>query len=149
MKKLFITALFALLMGGFALTANAQPGVKPKPKANKEVSQTPTSTQASKPVDKPQLQNQTDNGEKPGVNYDTMIKDYKEAVNQFVADVAKLKEGTSTDKINIKTDKKAAEDLRKELEKKEVQAELKPLQKETIKDYSKKLDEALESYKNL
>lgn len=87
MKKLFITALFALLMGGFTLTANAQPNSKLGTQGNQES------------------------------KYQTLINDYQNAVTKFVTDFDTWKEGISADKINLKQDMKTANDLHDRIEK--------------------------------
>ena len=69
MKKLFITALFAILMGGFTLTANAQDG--------KDDSQ--TSKKAT-----PKLVAQENQGSLEAKEYEPQVVEFEKAVNDFV-----------------------------------------------------------------
>ena len=71
MKKLFITALFAILMGGFALTANAQEKVT-EPQVG------------SKKVETKNLEAQENKESLEANEYQKQIDEYQAAVNNFV-----------------------------------------------------------------
>ena len=74
MKKLFITALFAILMGGFALTANAQ--VEKKEKT--------TEAEITEPAKKPKFTNQDNKESLQSNEYQKQIDEFQAAVNNFV-----------------------------------------------------------------
>ncbi len=87
MKKLFITALFAILMGGFALTANAQ---------EKETG----TNVGSKKVQTQQLGEQP-NKESLQVNeYQSKVDAFQQAVNEFVTAYKNQMGQTETSKNN-------------------------------------------------
>jgi hypothetical protein len=124
MKKLFITALFALFMGGFAITANAQGKVTETTKTNGIVKQ----------------------DDKVSLNQN-LIDAFQKAVNTFEADINKCKEGKSTDKINLEGDMKDAKTAYQS-----VKNELKNLtkkQSDTFKELEIKYNNLIELYKEL
>ena len=96
MKKLFITALFALLMGGFAITANAQDKVGQNAKSESG-----------------KFGQQTDKA----ATYQKMIDDFQSKVNTFEFNFNALKEGTATGKIDLAKDLQNATDARDKIEK--------------------------------
>lgn len=124
MKKLFITALFALFMGGFAITANAQEEVKETKKTNGIVKQ----------------------DDKVSLNQN-LIDAFQKAVNTFEADINKCKEGKSTDKINLEGDmndaKTAYQSVKKELK------NLTKKQSDTFKELEIKYNNLIDLYKQL
>lgn len=122
MKKLFITALFALFMGGFAITANAQEDLKKN--TNGIVKQ----------------------DDKVSLNQN-LIDAFQKAVNTFEADINKCKEGKSTDKINLEGDMKEAKTAYQS-----VKNELKNLtkkQSDTFKELEIKYNNLIALYKEL
>lgn len=122
MKKLFITALFALFMGGFAITANAQDDLKKN--TNGIVKQ----------------------DDKVSLNQN-LIDAFQKAVNTFEADINKCKEGKSTDKINLEGDMKEAKTAYQS-----VKNELKNLtkkQSDTFKELEIKYNNLIALYKEL
>lgn len=122
MKKLFITALFALFMGGFAITANAQDDLKKN--TNGIVKQ----------------------DDKVSLNQN-LIDAFQKAVNTFEADINKCKEGKSTDKINLEGDMKDAKTAYQSVKK-----ELKNLtkkQSDTFKELEIKYNNLIDLYKQL
>ena len=124
MKKLFITALFALFMGGFAITANAQEKVTETKKTNGIVKQ----------------------DDKVSLNQN-LIDAFQKAVNTFEADINKCKEGKSTDKINLEGDMKDAKTAYQS-----VKNELKNLtkkQSDTFKELEIKDNNLIDLYKQL
>ena len=124
MKKLFITALFALFMGGFAITANAQGKVTETKKTNGIVKQ----------------------DDKVSLNQN-LIDAFQKAVNTFEADINKCKEGKSTDKINLEGDMKEAKTAYQS-----VKNELKNLtkkQSDTFKELEIKYNNLIDLYKQL
>lgn len=124
MKKLFITALFALFMGGFAITANAQGKVTETKKTNGIVKQ----------------------DDKVSLNQN-LIDAFQKAVNTFEADINKCKEGKSTDKINLEGDMKDAKTAYQS-----VKNELKNLtkkQSDTFKELEIKYNNLIALYKEL
>ena len=124
MKKLFITALFALFMGGFAITANAQGKVTETKKTNGIVKQ----------------------DDKVSLNQN-LIDAFQKAVNTFEADINKCKEGKSTDKINLEGDMKDAKTAYQS-----VKNELKNLtkkQSDTFKELEIKDNNLIDLYKQL
>ena len=128
MKKLFITALFALFMGGFAITANAQEDVK--------------DTKGIK-TDKKGFVKQDD---EVSLNQN-LIDAFQKAVNTFEADINKCKEGKSTDKINLEGDMKEAKTAYQS-----VKNELKNLtkkQSDTFKELEIKYNNLIALYKEL
>lgn len=124
MKKLFITALFALFMGGFAITANAQEKVTETKKTNGIVKQ----------------------DDKVSLNQN-LIDAFQKAVNTFEADINKCKEGKSTDKINLEGDmndaKTAYQSVKKELK------NLTKKQSDTFKELEIKYNNLIDLYKQL
>ena len=122
MKKLFITALFALFMGGFAITANAQEDLKKN--TNGIVKQ----------------------DDKVSLNQN-LIDAFQKAVNTFEADINKCKEGKSTDKINLEGDmndaKTAYQSVKKELK------NLTKKQSDTFKELEIKYNNLIDLYKQL
>jgi len=106
MKKLFITALFAILMGGFALTANAQ---------EKETG----TNVGSKSVQTQQLGEQP-NKESLQVNeYQSKVEAFQQAVNEFVTAYKNQKEQTETTKnkpVDLEKLLAAAEKARDEVQ---------------------------------
>lgn len=122
MKKLFITALFALFMGGFAITANAQEDLKKN--TNGIVKQ----------------------DDKVSLNQN-LIDAFQKAVNTFEADINKCKEGKSTDKINLEGDmndaKTAYQSVKKELK------NLTKKQSDTFKELEIKYNNLIALYKEL
>ena len=124
MKKLFITALFALFMGGFAITANAQGKVTETKKTNGIVKE----------------------DDKVSLNQN-LIDAFQKAVNTFEADINKCKEGKSTDKINLEGDMKDAKTAYQS-----VKNELKNLtkkQSDTFKELEIKDNNLIDLYKQL
>lgn len=122
MKKLFITALFALFMGGFAITANAQDDLKKN--TNGIVKQDDIVSLNQK-----------------------LINAFQKAVNTFEADINKCKEGKSTDKINLEGDMKEAKTAYQS-----VKNELKNLtkkQSDTFKELEIKYNNLIALYKEL
>ena len=128
MKKLFITALFALFMGGFAITANAQEDVK--------------DTKGIK-TDKKGFVKQDD---KVSLNQN-LIDAFQKAVNTFEADINKCKEGKNTDKINLEGDmndaKTAYQSVKNELK------NLTKKQSDTFKELEIKYNNLIDLYKQL
>jgi hypothetical protein len=124
MKKLFITALFALFMGGFAITANAQGKVTETKKTNGIVKQ-----------DDIVSLNQN------------LIDAFQKAVNTFEADINKCKEGKNTDKINLEGDmndaKTAYQSVKNELK------NLTKKQSDTFKELEIKYNNLIALYKEL
>jgi uncharacterized protein YlxW (UPF0749 family) len=124
MKKLFITALFALFMGGFAITANAQEKVTETKKTNGIVKQ----------------------DDKVSLNQN-LIDAFQKAVNTFEADINKCKEGKSTDKINLEGDmndaKTAYQSVKNELK------NLTKKQSDTFKELEIKYNNLIDLYKQL
>ena len=124
MKKLFITALFALFMGGFAITANAQGKVTETKKTNGIVKE----------------------DDKVSLNQN-LIDAFQKAVNTFEADINKCKEGKSTDKINLEGDmndaKTAYQSVKKELK------NLTKKQSDTFKELEIKYNNLIDLYKQL
>ena len=124
MKKLFITALFALFMGGFAITANAQGKVTETKKTNGIVKQ----------------------DDKVSLNQN-LIDAFQKAVNTFEADINKCKEGKSTDKINLEGDmndaKTAYQSVKNELK------NLTKKQSDTFKELEIKYNNLIALYKEL
>lgn len=124
MKKLFITALFALFMGGFAITANAQGKVTETKKTNGIVKQ----------------------DDKVSLNQN-LIDAFQKAVNTFEADINKCKEGKSTDKINLEGDmndaKTAYQSVKNELK------NLTKKQSDTFKELEIKYNNLIDLYKQL
>lgn len=124
MKKLFITALFALFMGGFAITANAQGKVTETKKTNGIVKE----------------------DDKVSLNQN-LIDAFQKAVNTFEADINKCKEGKNTDKINLEGDMKEAKTAYQS-----VKNELKNLtkkQSDTFKELEIKYNNLIALYKEL
>ena len=124
MKKLFITALFALFMGGFAITANAQGKVTETKKTNGIVKQ----------------------DDKVSLNQN-LIDAFQKAVNTFEADINKCKEGKNTDKINLEGDmndaKTAYQSVKNELK------NLTKKQSDTFKELEIKYNNLIDLYKQL
>lgn len=124
MKKLFITALFALFMGGFAITANAQGKVTETKKTNGIVKQ----------------------DDKVSLNQN-LIDAFQKAVNTFEADINKCKEGKNTDKINLEGDmndaKTAYQSVKNELK------NLTKKQSDTFKELEIKYNNLIALYKEL
>jgi seryl-tRNA synthetase len=124
MKKLFITALFALFMGGFAITANAQGKVTETKKTNGIVKQ----------------------DDKVSLNQN-LIDAFQKAVNTFEADINKCKEGKNTDKINLEGDmndaKTAYQSVKNELK------NLTKKQSDTFKELEIKYNNLIMLYKEL
>ena len=124
MKKLFITALFALFMGGFAITANAQGKVTETKKTNGIVKE----------------------DDKVSLNQN-LIDAFQKAVNTFEADINKCKEGKNTDKINLEGDmndaKTAYQSVKNELK------NLTKKQSDTFKELEIKYNNLIALYKEL
>lgn len=107
MKKLFITALFAILMVGFATTANAQ-GENKTGAVNIGVS-TNGKTQQQKA---PNVVQKIDEGSQQTADYQKKIDFYRTKVNKFIKSVNNLQ---ATEKNTLTPEKKEIEGLRDEL----------------------------------
>lgn len=101
MKKFFTLAMMALLLGGFAINANAQESLKYK--SNKKTNQ--TTVVVSKDIQ--------------GENIEKQLKDYEQAVEQCLTLYNSMQKGDKTAKSNSKefqTLLTKAENLKKTLE---------------------------------
>ncbi len=101
MKKFFTLAMMALLLGGFAINANAQESLKYK--SNKKTNQ--TTVVVSKDIQ--------------GENIEKQLKDYEQAVEQCLTLYNSMQKGDKTAKSNSKefqTLLTKAENLKKNLE---------------------------------
>ena len=160
MKKFIISAVMALLIGGFAFTANAQPGsdaAKQNEKAKFEQANSEKKVKmnskinegSSKAVDKQNkaVEQQKAEEQKKAAeqqSYDLLNSQYQDAINKFEADFNKFKEGKDTEKLNLQGDMKKAEDKRKAIEK--IENKLTSKQKDTFKELKEKHDRLLSNY---
>ena len=160
MKKFIISAVMALLIGGFAFTANAQPGsIGTKQNENAKYEQTNSgkkvkmnskiNEESSKAVDKQNkaVEQQKAEEQKKAAeqkNYDQLISQYQEAINKFEADFNKFKEGKDTEKLNLPSDMKKANEKRTAIEK--IQEKLTNKQKDTFKELKANHDKLLSNY---
>ena len=160
MKKFIISAVMALLIGGFAFTANAQPGSDvtkqdgkakfeqansgKKVKMNSKINEGSSKAveKQNKAVEQQKAEEQKKAAEQK--NYDQMISQYQDAINKFEADFNKFKEGKDTEKLNLQGDMKKAGEKRKALEK--IQEKLTNKQKNTFKELKAGHDKLLSNY---
>ena len=158
MKKFIISAVMALLIGGFAFTVNAQPGSDATKQDGKAMHEQPNSgkklkmnsneesskavAKQNKAVEQQKAEEQKKAAEQQ--SYDQMIIQYQEAINKFEADFNKFKEGKDTEKLNLQGDMKKAEDKRKAIEK--IENKLTSKQKDTFKELKEKHDRLLSNY---
>ena len=94
MKRLFITALFAILMGGFTLTANAQFG-ETKPKGQVEDAK---KADEAKPTTPGKITNEANQQSLQTNEYQPKVDAFQKAVNEFVSAYKNQKDQTETTK---------------------------------------------------
>lgn len=87
MKKLFITALFALLMGGFTVTSYAQPGKVHTPSKSDK--------------DKTEIESKINEQAAQAANYVETLKSYKEVVDQCVREDENMQAQSKTAKNRL------------------------------------------------
>ena len=139
MKKLFITALFAILMGGFALTANAQPGTESKTDGKTtELKEAPQAPKLSNQDNKKSLQTQ---------DYQKMIEEYTAAVDEFVNAYKEVSEQNATAKAKPVDLQKLLKDAEGKEGKIEVISDkLSPAQKKTFEKQKARLTEVKDKF---
>jgi glycine cleavage system protein P-like pyridoxal-binding family len=126
MKKFIISAVMALLIGGFAFTANAQE------KVTKKATETKIEKKDPKKVD-----SQVDKNAVEIAKYDNLLAQYEAAVKECLA----IYKGESTNKTSLDDQVKKALKIKDQIEK--VKENLTPTQAEKFKSINKDLDKVL------
>ena len=140
----------ALLIGGFAFTANAQDEIQTKSTGNSKMELSKPGNKKKGKVDSQVNKESAEAAKKAAEeaaeqqSYDLLNSQYQDAINKFEADFNKFKEGKDTEKVNLQGDMKKAEDKRKAIEK--IENKLTSKQKDTFKELKEKHDRLLANY---